>query len=271
MPHAFQTKDISGQLILLGTGTSVGVPTIGCACDVCTSTNPKNKRTRCSAILGLPGGNLLIDTSPDLRTQLLREGIGIAHAVVYTHEHADHIFGLDDLRLFPFRLNGPVPLYCEELVENRILRSFDYAFKTGPLTHPGAIPQLELRRIGLEPFDVLGARVRPLRLQHGPNYQVLGFRIGNIAYCTDTNAVPEASYTVLAGCEVLILDTLRVEPHPTHLHLAAALEIIERVQPQRAYLTHVAHNLDYDRCNAILPSGVELAYDGLSLPLRLTH
>ena len=269
MPQLFQTKDITGQFILLGTGTSVGVPAIGCACDVCQSTNPKNKRTRCSAILGLPGGNLLIDTAPDLRTQLLREGIGIAHAVLYTHEHADHIFGLDDLRLFPFRLNGPVPLYCEEIVEDRIRRSFDYAFKTGPLTHPGAIPQLEFRRIGLEPFETLGVEVRPLRLLHGPNYQVLGFRIGNIAYCTDTSAVPEASYATLAGCEVLILDTLRAEPHPTHLHIAAALKIIERVQPKQAFLTHVAHELDHDRCNADLPSGVELAYDGLSLPLRL--
>ena len=110
---------------------------------------------------------------------------------------------------------------------------------------------------------------RPLRLLHGPNYQVLGFRIGNIAYCTDTKEVPEESYAVLDGCEVLILDTLRAEPHPTHLHLAAALEIIERVQPQRAYLTHVSHELDYDRCNASLPSGVELAYDGLSLELKI--
>jgi phosphoribosyl 1,2-cyclic phosphate phosphodiesterase len=204
-----------------------------------------------------------------LRTQFLREGIGIAHAVIYTHEHADHIFGLDDLRLFPFRLNGPVPLYCEELVEDRIRRSFDYAFKTGPMTHPGAIPQLELTRIGLTPFEVLGVEVRPLRLLHGPNYQVLGFRIGNIAYCTDTNAVPEESYATLAGCEVLILDTLRAEPHPTHLHIAAALKIIERVQPYQAYLTHVAHELDHDLCNASLPSGVELAYDGLSLTLRI--
>ncbi len=269
MPHVFRTKDITGQFILLGTGTSVGVPAIGCGCDVCASTNLKNKRTRCSAILGLPGGNLLIDTAPDLRTQLLREGIGIVHSVLYTHEHADHIFGLDDLRLFPFMLRGPVPLYCEPLVEDRIRRSFDYAFRTGPLTHPGAIPQLEFRRIGVDPFDVLGCRVRPLRLLHGPNYQVLGFRIGNIAYCTDTSEIPNESFTTLEGCEVLILDTLRAEPHPTHLHIDAALKIIERVQPQQAYLTHISHELEYEKCNAELPANVELAYDGLSFPLKL--
>jgi phosphoribosyl 1,2-cyclic phosphate phosphodiesterase len=265
--HVFKTRDISGQFILLGTGTSVGVPAIGCACEVCASSNPKNKRTRCSAIVGLPQGNLLIDTPPDLRMQFLREQIGIAHAVIYTHEHADHIFGLDDLRLFPFRLNGPVPLYCESIVEDRIRRSFDYAFRSGPLTHEGAIPQLEFRPLGLEPIEILGATIRPMRLLHGPHYQVLGFRIGNIAYCTDTNLVPEESFHVLAGCEFLILDALRYQPHPTHFHIDGALKVIERVKPKMAFLTHIAHELDHDRCMTILPGGVEMAYDGLTLPL----
>lgn len=269
MPHSFQTKDIRGSFILLGTGTSVGVPSIGCGCDVCQSTNPKNNRTRSSAIVGLPEGNLLIDTSPDLRTQLLREGIGIVHAVAFTHEHADHIFGLDDLRLFPFRLNGPVPLYCEPNVEHRIRKSFDYAFSDKPQTHAGAIPLLSPTRIGLEPFEVLGANVRPLRLMHGPNYQVLGFRIGNIAYCTDTNAIPEASYEVLEGVEVLILDALRHTPHVTHFHIEAALQAIERIGPKQAYLTHVCHDLEYEATNQELPAGVELAYDGLKLELTL--
>ena len=129
MPRPLITTDIRGQMILLGTGTSVGVPMIGCGCDVCRSDNPRNKRTRCSAILGLPGGNLLIDTSPDVREQLLREQIGIVHAVLYTHEHADHVFGLDDLRMMQFYLGGPVPLYCEPPVEDRIRKSFDYAFR----------------------------------------------------------------------------------------------------------------------------------------------
>lgn len=268
MPHIFKTNDIQGEFVLLGTGTSVGVPAIGCGCEVCQSDNPRNNRTRSSAIVGLPEGNLLIDTSPDLRTQLLREGIGIVHSVLYTHEHADHIFGLDDLRLFPFRLKGPVPLYCEPQVEKRIRHSFDYAFSTRPQTHPGAIPMLEPRTIGLDPFEVLGAKIRPLRLQHGPNYKVLGFRIGNVAYCTDTSFIPDESFEVLDGAEVFIVDALRYEPHPTHFHVAAALEAIERVKPKQAYLTHVCHELDYASTCASLPDGVELAYDGLRIPLK---
>ena len=173
-------------MILLGTGTSVGVPVIGCGCDVCRSTNPKNNRTRCSAILGLPGGNLLIDTAPDVRQQLLREGIGIVHAVLYTHEHADHIFGLDDLRLMQFYLGGPVPLYCEATVEQRIRKSFDYAFSSPANLHPRRRAAAgSFTRLRLEPFEMLGARVTPIRMQHGPRFDVLGFRFGNVAYCTD--------------------------------------------------------------------------------------
>jgi len=269
VPNQFETTDIDGQFILLGTGTSVGVPAIGCGCSVCKSDNPRNRRLRCSAIVGLPDGNLLIDTSPDLRTQLLREGIGIVHSVLYTHEHADHIFGLDDLRLFPFRLDGPVPLYCEELVEQRIRHSFDYAFSKRPQTHPGAIPALEPRRVTLEPLEILGATIRPLRLKHGPRYEVLGFRIGNIAYCTDTNFIPEESFDVLEGCEVLILDALRETTHPTHFTVQEALQVVERVQPKQTYLTHVSCKLDYDQTNKALPAGVELAYDGLRIDVKL--
>lgn len=269
MPHAFRSRDIKGKFILLGTGTSVGVPALGCGCDVCQSPNPKNKRLRSSAIVGLPEGNLLIDTSPDLRSQLLREDIGIVHSVLYTHEHADHIFGLDDLRLFPFRLKAPVPLYCEPLVEARIRHSFDYAFSSGPQTHPGAIPSLEPRTIGLAPFQVLGAEVQPLRLLHGPKYQVLGFRFGNLAYCTDTNSIPDSSFDVLAGCEILIVDALRAKPHPTHFHIDAALEAIERVAPKQAFLTHIGHDLEHEATCASLPDHVEMAYDGLELDFEL--
>ena len=267
MPTPFHSADISGQLVFLGTGTSVGVPTMGCGCPVCLSTNPRNKRLRSSIILGLPEGNLLIDTTPDLRTQFLREGLGVAHAVAFTHEHADHLFGLDDLRMFSFRIGGPVPLYCEPHVERRIRQSFDYAFSDGPQSHSGAVPKLEIRTIGLEPFEVLGTTVQPLRLLHGPNYEVLGFRFGNIAYCTDTNFIPEETFQKLAGVEVLILDALRTQPHPTHFNLAGALEAIARIAPQRALLTHISHDLEYEQTNSLLPAGVELAYDGLRLPL----
>jgi phosphoribosyl 1,2-cyclic phosphate phosphodiesterase len=254
-------------MVFLGTGTSVGVPAIGCGCPVCTSDNPRNKRTRCGLAIGLPGGNLLIDTPPDLRQQLLREGIGIVHGVVYTHEHADHIFGLDDLRLMQFYLGGPVPLYCESGVESRIRKSYDYAFRSGAGLHTGAIPQLTIHPIGLEPFNVLGARVTPVRLQHGPTVPVLGFRIGNVAYCTDVNAIPPESMEQLTGLDVLVLDCLRPEPHATHFGMAQALAVHDELRPKRTLLTHMSHKLEHEATSAALPTGVELAYDGLEVAL----
>lgn len=267
MPKTPRTIDFKGEMILLGTGTSVGVPSIGCGCDVCLSTNPRNKRTRCSIILGLPAGNLLVDTSPDLRFQLLREGIGIVHAVAYTHEHADHIFGLDDLRLFQFYLDHPLPLYCESAVEKRLRHSFDYAFSDREQTHVGAIPQLIFRQISTDPFEVLGARVQPIRLLHGPRFEVLGFRIGNVAYCTDTNQIPEESLALLEGLDVLILDALRRRPHVTHFSLAEAVDIANRLQPKQTFFTHICHDLDYDDTNSILPGNMQLAYDGQRIAL----
>lgn len=267
MPRAISTTDITGQLILLGTGTSVGVPSIGCPCDVCASSDPKDKRTRCAALLGLPQGNLLIDTPPDLRQQMLREKVGIAHAVLYTHEHADHLFGLDDLRLFPFYLGHPVPLYCDEQVERRIRQSFDYAFQAEEPTHVGAVPQLAFHRIGLAPFDLLGARITPVRLKHGPRFDVLGFRIGNVAYCTDTNGIPPESLALLQGLDVLILDALRHKPHTTHFSLDEAIAVAKELQPKRTIFTHVCHDLGHAATNAILPAGMELGYDGQRVPL----
>jgi phosphoribosyl 1,2-cyclic phosphate phosphodiesterase len=267
MSKTLVTTDIRGQMIVLGTGTSVGVPMIGCGCDVCRSTNPRNQRTRCSVILGLPEGNLLIDTSPDLRQQLLREQIGIVHAVLYTHEHADHIFGLDDLRLMQFHLGGPVPLYCEPAVEARILKSYDYAFQAAGELHAGAVPQLAFRRIGLEPFDVLGARVTPVRLTHGKRFDVLGFRIGNVAYCTDVNSIPPESIERLRGLDVLMLDALRPSGHATHFSLEEAIEVAGELAPRQTYFTHMSHELEQDATNAKLPPGMALAYDGLRIAL----
>jgi phosphoribosyl 1,2-cyclic phosphate phosphodiesterase len=254
-------------MVFLGTGTSVGVPAIGCGCPVCTSENPRNHRTRCGLALGLPNGNLLVDTPPDLRQQLLRERLGIVHAVLYTHEHADHIFGLDDLRLMQFYLGGPVPLYCEPAVERRIRKSFDYAFQSAKRLHTGAIPQLIMRTIDLEPFQVLGATVIPVRLHHGPTVPVLGFRFGNVAYCTDVNAIPPESMDLLRDLDVLVLDCLRREPHATHFGLDQALNIVKELRPKRTLLTHMSHNFDHDAINAELPVGVELAYDGQEVPL----
>jgi phosphoribosyl 1,2-cyclic phosphate phosphodiesterase len=261
------TTDIRGQLVFLGTGTSVGVPAIGCGCAVCTSAHPRNQRTRCAVVLGLPEGNLLIDTPPDLRTQLLRERIGIVHAVLYTHDHADHLYGLDDLRLFPFYLGGPVPLYCEPFVERRIRRSFDYAFSNHEPTHVGAAPSLDLRTITTDPFTILQTRVVPVRLKHGPRFEVLGFRIGNVAYCTDTNEIPAESWAKLQGLDVLILDALRPRPHATHFSLQEAIEAARQIGARQTVFTHVSHELEYEATNAALPPGMELAYDGMRIPL----
>ena len=267
MPQQVFTTDIRGKMVLLGTGTSVGVPMIGCGCAVCRSDNLRNRRTRCSAVLGLPGVNLLIDTTPDVREQLLRERIGIVHAVLYTHEHADHVFGLDDLRMMQFYLGGPVPLYCEPRVEDRIRKSFDYAFTSQAHSHPGAVPQLAFRRIGLEPFEILGCKVVPLRLKHGKRFEVLGFRFGNVAYCTDANAIPAESMERLAGLDVLVLDALRPRGHATHFSLEEAVEVARQLAPRQTYFTHMSHELEHDATNAALPGGMALAYDGLRIDL----
>ena len=261
------TTDIRGQLVFLGTGTSVGVPIPGCDCVACQSADPRNNRLRCGLALGLPEGNLLVDTPTDLRTQLLRERIGIVHAVVYTHEHADHLFGLDDLRLFPYYLGHKLPLFCEAKVEDRIRRSFDYAFieDVGSL-HAGAVPQLEITRITTAPFEVLGAPVTPIRLLHG-RFEVLGFRFGNVAYCTDTNSIPEQSWPLLEGLDLLILDALRPRPHATHFSLDEAIAVAERVGARRTLFTHMSHELEHAATEARLPAGMGLAYDGLKAPL----
>lgn len=255
-------------MVLLGTGTSVGVPTIGCGCAVCQSTDPRNHRTRCSVLVGLPDGNLLIDTGPDIRHQLLRERVGLIHAVLYTHEHADHLFGLDDVRIFPFRTGQPVPLYCEPHVRRRIEKSFDYAFSSAAPTHEGAVPQVVFREIDAQPFDLLGARVTPIRLIHGPRFQVLGFRFGDIAYCTDTNQIPDDSWPLLEGLDTLILDALRPRPHASHFSLGEAVAVAQRVAPRQTYFTHISHDLEHVETNASLPPGMQLAYDGLRIPLR---
>jgi phosphoribosyl 1,2-cyclic phosphate phosphodiesterase len=264
----FIASDIRGQLVFLGTGTSVGVPAIGCGCAVCTSDDPRNSRTRCGLVLGLPEGNLLVDTPPDLRGQLLRERIGIVHAVLYTHEHADHVFGLDDLRLMQFYLGGAVPLYCDRPVEARIRKSFDYAFRPPKNLHAGGIPQLTFRPISADvPFNVLGQAVRPMTLQHGPHFEVLGFRFGNVAYCTDTNGIPPESMAALQNLDVLILGALRWRRHTTHFSVEEAVEVAEILKPRRTLLTHLSHELDHAETSANLPGGVELAYDGLRIPL----
>jgi len=240
---------------------------VGCGCDVCTSTNTKNQRTRCALALGLPDGNLLIDTTPDLRQQLLREQIGLIHAVLFTHDHADHLMGFDDIRVFYFYLGHRLPIYCEDFVEDRIRRSFDYAFTPEAANYAGGVPQVVFHPIqpGV-PFKLLGAEVVPFRLGHG-RFRVLGFRFGDVAYCTDTNHIPPESLELLGGLDVLILDALRPRPHVSHYSLQEAVKMAERIGAKRTLFTHMGHELEHEATNAQLPPGMELAYDGLRVPL----
>jgi len=254
-------------MVFLGTGTSHGVPVVGCTCDVCRSNDPRNRRTRCAVVLGLPEGNLLIDTPPELRLQLLRERIGLVHAVAYTHEHADHLFGLDDLRIFADYLGADLPVYCAPRVEQRIRRVFDYAFDPVARNYPaGGVPRMVLHSIGGEPFELLGARVIPVPLRHG-RHQVLGFRVGKLAYCTDTNEIPRSSLPLLEGLDVLVLDCLRRRQHVSHFNLEQAIDTARRIGARRTLFTHISHDLEHAQTNALLPPGMELAWDGLSVPL----
>ena len=250
--------------VFLGTGTSVGVPMIGCDCPVCHSENPKNHRYRSSALIQTPAGNILIDSGPELRLQLVRERVRFVHAVLYTHFHVDHLYGLDDLRLVAKYLNGPVPLFCTEEVEHVIRRVFSYAFvdEDAPI---GFVPKLFFNRITDQPFDVLDQRVTPIPLIHS-KFNVFGFRIGDLAYCTDVSEIPESSWPLLDGVRILIIDALRFKSHPAHMGLNEALEVIERVNPERAYLTHMSHEFDYEVLPSKLPGGVFMGYDGLRFP-----
>lgn len=256
------------EFIVLGCGTSHGVPMIGCHCAVCESHEPRNKRTRTGALIKTPQGNILIDTSPELRIQLVREKIDLVHACIYTHSHADHIFGMDDLRLFGHYLEKPVTVCCEEIVEHQLRRSFGYAFGDPQVNvHPGSIPMLELQRIGIEPFELCGVQIHPIRLLHG-RLPILGFRVGKIAFCTDVSEIPDESWTLLEDLDTLVIGALREKPHPTHMSVEQALAVVSRVQPRHTFFTHTSHSLEYHATNSVLPPGVELAYDGLRFPIH---
>jgi phosphoribosyl 1,2-cyclic phosphate phosphodiesterase len=255
-------------LTLTGTGTSVGVPMIGCDCDVCFSDNPRNRRTRSGVLVRAPLGNFVIDTSPDLHNQLVGQRVDNVTAAIFTHSHADHIMGLDDLRICGFRMDAPVRLFCEEIVENQIRQSFDYAFKTSKKpTHRFALPRFEFTRIDeTESFDLLGLTIQPLRLHHGP-LPILGFRINDVAFCTDVSKIPRETFERLQGIDTFIVDALRDVPHATHFSVKQALQAAKRTGARRTWLTHISHALEYEATNASLPSGIELGYDGLVVEL----
>jgi len=251
------------KLTFLGTGTSTGVPTIACHCKVCTSPDPHDKRTRPSLLLEYDGRAVVVDTSPDFRAQVLREGLERLDAVVFTHPHADHILGLDDVRVFYFRQKQPIPIYADAQCMETIRRVFDYIFN-GSYPYSG-VAKLDPHLIE-GPFELWKLRFVPVPVIHG-NMQILGFRFANIAYLTDVSAVPEISLPLLEGLEVLIVDSLRHKPHPTHLTVQQALDLVERLKPRLTFFTHMAHELGHEETNALLPRHVRLAYDGLALEI----
>jgi phosphoribosyl 1,2-cyclic phosphate phosphodiesterase len=198
-----------------------------------------------------------------LRLQLLRERIKLVHAVLFTHYHADHLYGLDDVRPFPRALGGPVPLYCTAEVERKIREAFSYAFRPEAQQLPvGYLPKLTFHRINEDPFQALGQRVTPIPLVHA-HFNVFGFRIGEMAYCTDVSQIPRESWPLLEDLDILVLDALRPKPHPGHFSVDQALDVVSRVRPRQTYFTHIGHELDHKSTNRVLPPGVELAYDGL--------
>lgn len=253
-----------GRATFLGTGTSHGVPMIGCRCATCTSDDPRDKRLRPSLLIEIESGPaLLVDTGPDLRTQALAHDVRRVDAVLFTHPHADHLLGLDEIRRYNAIQRATVPCYADPDTITEVRRVFAYAFD--PRQAGGGVPQLELVPV-TEPFDVAGTRVTPVPVLHG-RLPIHGYRVGDFAYVTDCSEIPAASWSLLEGLDVLVLDALRYRPHPTHFNVAQALEVVARVRPRRALFTHIAHDLRHAEASAALPSGVELAYDGLVVPV----
>ncbi len=247
---------------VLGSGTSHGVPMIGCSCRVCRSSDPRNRRSRASVIVETDGASILIDTSTDFRTQALREGLRAVDAVLYTHAHADHVHGLDDIR--PLNRHKPIPLFGSKATLDEIAARFAYIFRT--TQRGGGKPRVNLRPVGPAPFSAAGVSVTPIPILHGA-LPIYGYRIGGFAYLTDCSRIPTESYPLLAGLEVLIIGALRRRAHETHFSLDEALAEIDRIRPARAYLTHICHDLDHGQLLGELPAHVRPLYDGLRISL----
>lgn len=249
------------KVTFLGTGTSHGVPMIGCRCAVCTSDDPRDRRTRPSILIELDGGfHLLVDTSTDLRAQALREGIDRIDAIFYTHPHADHIFGFDELRRFNHLTRQPLAAYGDHDTLAAIQRTFGYAYDPGA-PKGGGVPDVRLCPVA-GPFGIGGHELTPIPVRHGTS-RVNGLRIGRFAYLTDCNAIPDASMALLEGLDVLVLDALRHKSHPTHFTVAQAVATAARLGPRQTYFTHMCHDLPHAATCAALPDGVTLAWDGL--------
>ena len=257
----------TGALIFLGSGTSQGVPVIGCECSVCQSADPRDRRTRSSVHLHFPEASLQIDTGPDFRTQMLREQLVHVDAVLFTHEHQDHIAGLDDVRPIIFRLDKEMALYGQERVLNRIKKAFHYAFEPQP--YPGA-PRFTTTTITPNtPFTINGIEVIPIGVNHG-NLPILGYRIGDTAYLTDVNGIPEAALEQLKGCNYLILDALHRKVHHSHFNLEQAISWAKEINAKHTYFIHMSHYMGkHEDVERELPERMHLSYDGLRLPVTL--
>jgi len=244
----------------LGTGTSLGVPMIACNCHTCTSENPKDKRLRASILIKYRDKNIVVDCGPDFRTQLLRAQVKDLEAVLITHEHRDHIAGLDDIRSINYILRKRVGLYLSDQSLKAVSKEFPYIFNPGD--YKGA-PQIDVHQLKNEAFELLGLKIIPLQVQHR-NMSVFGFRIGDFSYITDANFIPKETMELLKGTKILVLNALRPKKHPSHFSLEEAVEVVKEIQPEQAYFTHLGHLIGrHDKVNARLPKGMSLAYDGL--------
>ncbi len=250
------------KLLFLGTGTSQGVPVIACPCAVCASDDPYDKRLRCSVLIQIQGKNILIDAGPDFRQQMLRSKVKRLDAILFTHGHKDHTAGLDDVRAYNYVLQRPMDIYAEERVQEVLKQEFAYIF--AEFKYPG-IPQLNIHTISEEPFEIDGIQVIPIRAMH-MQLPVLGFRIGRLAYLTDANYIAADEKLKLHGLDCFIVNGLRQEPHLSHFNLQEAIDLIEEIQPKKAYITHISHQMGFHRqVQAGLPPNIYLAYDGLEI------
>jgi phosphoribosyl 1,2-cyclic phosphate phosphodiesterase len=248
------------KVTLLGTGTSQGVPVIGCSCEVCRSVDYRDKRLRVSVHMQVAGKSFIIDSGPDFRQQVLRERIRTLDALVFTHEHKDHTAGLDDIRAYNFSQHKDMPLYGEERVLEQLKREFAYIFSG--IQYPG-IPRVALHPITEEPFEIEGVEFIPIRVKHY-KLPVMGYRVGDFTYITDANYIAESEKEKVRGSKVIVLNALRQEPHISHFSLQEAVDLLEDLQPERAYLTHISHLLGLHReVELTLPDFIRLGYDGL--------
>lgn len=258
------------EITVLGSGTSVGVPTVGCSCAVCLSDDPRDKRLRPSILVTFSTSEsarrVLIDTTPDLRQQALSAGLNGVDAILYTHAHADHIMGLDDVRPFNYGRRERIPVYGRPDTLQALKRVFPYAFEGGTM-HPGGVPRVVANEIDNEPVDLFGLRFHPVAIQHGPR-EIIGYRFGRAAYLTDHSDIPESSLPLLRELDVLFLDALRHEPHPMHTTVDQALSWVDELRPNRAFFTHICHDLGHTATNANFPSNVQLAHDGLRVEVH---